>query len=180
MTTSKIRNNRNYTDITAMFEFEEDISGMKSYLKEVGVQLTENEKVRVAYYIIQFDRLTAELNMLIREYLSTEYNLSEPSNILEKLKEKRYKLRIQEDDDIYSLVYFNLDSEAVYFDRVSKKSKRTKRLTSLQLVQILAQMILSNDFHDCAIMLYDDEKKIETLHCYKDDFETSTNLLERN
>ncbi|MDJ1112789.1 hypothetical protein [Macrococcus sp. S115] len=42
-----------------------------------------------------------------------------------------------------SLVYFNLDTEAVYFDRVSKKSKRTKRLNSLQLVQVLAQMILS-------------------------------------
>lgn len=58
-------------------------------------------------------------------------------------KEKCYKLRIQDDDEVMSLVYFNLDTEAVYFDRVSKKSKRTKRLNSLQLVQVLAKMILS-------------------------------------
>lgn len=93
-------------------------------------------------------------------------------------KEKCYKLRILDDDEVMSLVYFNLDTEAVYFDRVSKKSKRTKRLNSLQLVQVLAQMILSNDFHDCAIMLFDDEKEIETLHFHNDDFETLSNLIE--
>lgn len=158
---------------------EEAMNELVSYLEEIDTSTLE-QRLADAEYVVKHEQLCKELMSVINDYIEREYAIKDYDNYLDKVKKKHFTIQshFEEMGDEY-LVYANTDTNKYVFDEVLLESKDVQWLTALQLVDILATMILTNQYTHLTLSIIDKERsaKIETLLLLDNDFETQTALL---
>lgn len=158
---------------------EESMNELVSYLEEID-NTTLEQRLADAEYVVKHEQLCKELMSVINEYIEREYAIKCYDDYLDKVNNKHFTLQshFEEIGDEY-LVYVNTDTNKYVFDEVLLESKDVKFFTAVQIVDIIATMILTNQYTHLTLSIIDKEcsVKIETLLLLENDFETETMIL---